>query len=341
MPMISHQYIDRETGLIQDERLYYDRLIALFYDVGREWSPFLFRMITSPRSTALLGFLNYDWQLGCKILGVQRFVKNLGIDLSECTEKEEFYDTPRKVFERTIRYWECRPMDEHPASVVSPADARLLFGSFSRNSLLFLKEKFFGFEELLGSEKREWLGAFESGEYAIFRLTPDKYHYNHLPVSGVVLDHYAIDGVYHSCNPSAVISLGTAYSKNKRIVTIIDTDVAGGSEVGLVAMIEIVALMIGEIVQCYSEYRYADPRPVLPGMFLKKGQPKSLYRPGSSTDVVIFQRGRILPCQDLLDNMGRRDIQSRFSDGFGKSLVETGVKVRSTIAYANPFSSKS
>jgi phosphatidylserine decarboxylase len=40
------------------------------------------------------------------------------------------------------------------------------------------------------------------------------------------------------------------YSKNKRVVTIIDTDVEGGTGIGLVAMIEVVALMIGDIVQC-------------------------------------------------------------------------------------------
>ncbi len=334
--MISHQFVDRRTGRIQDERLYYDRLVAFFYDVGREWSPFLFKAVTSPRSTALLGYLNYDWQLGCKILGTQRFVKHLGINLSECTEPEAYYDTPRKVFERTIRYWECRPMDEHRPVVVSPADGRLLIGSFARTSLLFLKEKFFAFEELLGREKTSWLEAFESGDFMILRLTPDKYHYNHCPVSGVVVDHYIIDGACHSCNPSAIISLGTTYSKNRRVVTIIDTDVEGGTGIGLVAMIEIVALMIGEIVQCYSEARYDNPLPVTPGLFVKKGQPKSLYRPGSSTDVLIFQTGRIRPCQDLLDNMERRDVQSRFSEGFGKRLVETDVQVRSTIAHARP-----
>jgi phosphatidylserine decarboxylase len=336
--MISHQFIDRLTGHIQNERLYYDRLIAFFYDVGREWSPVLFKTITSPRSSAILGYLNYDWQLGCTILGLKGFVEKMGIDLSECLEPLEWYDTPRKIFERTIRYWEVRPMDHSSFAIGSPADARILFGSFRHNSLLFLKEKFFDFEELLGPEKSPWLEAFTNGDYAILRLTPEKYHYNHVPVSGIVLDQYAIDGAYHSCNPSAVVTVDSMYSKNKRIVTIIDTDVPQGSGVGLVAMIEVVALMIGDIVQCYSDQRYENPQSVVPGMFLRKGQPKSLYRPGSSTDVVIFQRGKIRPCRDLLHNMCRRDVQSRFSEGFGKSLVETDVQVRSTIAYASDFS---
>ncbi len=100
-------------------------------------------------------------------------------------------------------------------------------------------------------------------------------------------------------------------------------------------MIEVVALMIGEIVQCCSHRRYEHPSPVLPGMFLEKGLPKSLYRPGSSTDVLLFEKGRMRFAEDLIRNMHQPGIQSRFSSGFGKSLAETEVKVRSVIGLRN------
>jgi phosphatidylserine decarboxylase len=129
-----------------------------------------------------------------------------------------------------------------------------------------------------------------------------------------------------------VVSLVTPFSKNKRMVTIIDTDVPGGSRAGLVAMIEVVALLVGEIVQCYSGEGYESPSLVTPGMFLGKGLPKSRYRPGSSTDVLIFQKGRIRFERDLIANMYLQGVESRFSQGFGRPLVETDVKVRSRIA---------
>ena len=151
-------------------------------------------------------------------------------------------------------------------------------------------------------------------------------------MSGRVADCYEIQGAYHSCNPGAVVRMVTPYSKNRRVVTIIDTDVPGGSRIGLVAMIEVVALMIGDIVQCYSAHRYYDPQPVQPGMFLAKGQPKSLYRPGSSVDVVIFQQDRVQFCADILANLHHAGAHSRFSAGFGRRLVETDVRVRATIA---------
>jgi len=218
--------------------------------------------------------------------------------------------------------------------VVSPADSRVIVGSVGETSVLFLKEKFFSFEELLGNDKQCWISAFEAGDFAVFRLTPDKYHYNHTPVAGRVIDFYEISGAYHSCNPSAVVKAVTPLSKNRRIVTILDTDVPDGTGVGLVAMLEVVALMIGDVVQAYSEDRYDNPRPITIGMFLKKGDPKSLYRPGSSTDVLLFQKGRIRFADDLVNNLGRPGIQSRYSVGFGRPLVETEVSVRSPIAVA-------
>jgi len=115
-------------------------------------------------------------------------------------------------------------------------------------------------------------------------------------------------------------------------VTIIDTNVEGGTAIGLVAMVEIVALMIGDIVQRYSEERYENPRDIRPGQMVKRGCPKSLFRPGSSTDVLIFEPGRIAFAEDLVKNSLRHDVQSRFSSGFNRPLVETDIAVRSLIA---------
>ena len=124
----------------------------------------------------------------------------------------------------------------------------------------------------------------------------------------------------------------TPYSKNRRHVTLIDTDVPGGSQVGMVAMVEVTALMIGDIVQCYSDEKYASPKAMEPGLFLRRGAPKSRYRPGGSTDVLLFERGRIRMSPDLVRTQQRVDVASRFSLAFRAPLAETEVRVRSTIA---------
>lgn len=327
-----HQYIERDSGRIVTEQLIGDRMVKLLYHGVRENNTRLFKLLTSSWSSHILGLVNFDRP----ILAKRSFLAQCGIDLAECLDPPEQLDTARKVFERKICYKECRPMPAETDAVVSPADARIVIGSFQETSLIFLKEKFFSFEELLGQVNTCWHAAFSGGDFAVFRLTPDKYHYNHTPVAGRVVDFYAIDGEYHSCNPAAVVSIATPYSKNKRVVTLIDTDVPGGTRVGLVAMIEVVALMIGDIVQAYSNQGYDAPCSVEVGMFLEKGQPKSLYRPGSSTDILIFQQGRIRFDDDIWSNMSQPGVSSRFSQGFGRPLVETDVKVRSRIARANP-----
>ncbi|MEW5912440.1 MAG: phosphatidylserine decarboxylase [Thermodesulfobacteriota bacterium] len=336
MGLATHQYLERHTGKVCTERLFGDRLVRLLYSEVRENAPFLFRAVTSARGSRLLSLLNFETLLGARLRNPRDLIRSWGVDLSECLEDIDELDTPQKLFTRRIRYEQCRPMPADPRAVVSPADSRLLLGSFNHESLLFIKNKFFDFTELIGGGKTRWLRAFAQGPYALFRLTPEKYHYLHAPVTGRVVDIYEINGQYHSCNPTAALSPVQPFSKNKRVVTVVDTDVPGGSRAGLVAMAEVVALMVGEIEQCYSSAGYEDPQPVLPGLLVQKGQPKSVFKPGSSTVVLLFQPGRVTFDQDLVDNQRHSRAASRFSLGLGRPLVETELKVREQIGWANP-----
>lgn len=329
-PAYQHQYVDRATLQVINERLIADRGVAFLYNNLRENAPAMFNALTSRRMSSLLGFMHYDLATSSKKNGLRLF-EALNADWRECVEPLSYFTNQRRVFERRIRYWQTRPMEEQADTVVSPADSRVIIGSFAHASSVFIKSTFFEIRELLGIGC-PWYPRFLGGDYAIFRLTPDKYHYNHVPVSGKVVDFYTVDGRYHSCNPIAQVAIASVYSKNRRVVTIIDTDVAGGSNIGVVAMVEIVALMIGDIVQSYSEEKYINPGNVEKGMFLRRGCPKSLFRPGSSTVVLLFQPKRIDFCEDLIRNSRRHDVNSRFTLGFGKPLVETDITVRSTIA---------
>jgi phosphatidylserine decarboxylase len=331
---VTHQYVERETSAVRTEKLFGDRFVRWAYQAPWEDAAWLCRVLSSERMCQVLGVLNYDLPFVTRV-SIDRFVRSLRIDLSECVEPAAAVRTQRKLFERKIRYWETRPMAREAGAIVSPCDARLLLWSLRETDSLYVKRKIFTVEELLGAEKTHWHRAFAGGDVVICRLTPEKYHYNHAPADGMVADFYEVEGRFHSCNPSAVI-VASSHTKNSRIVTILDTDVPGGSGIGLIAMVEIVALMIGRIDQCYSEAGYADPRPVEPGMFLRKGQPKSVYRPGSSTTVLLVQPNRLRFCEDLLRNAARVDVRSRFSHGFGRPLVETDVKARSTIGYRLP-----
>lgn len=327
-----HQYIERETREIRQEILYQDTLIQFLYTTAREKLPLFYKAVTSKHLNSLLAFLSFETFVGKTLLYNQRLIKQMGIDLSECLEPAPVLNTPKSIFQRKIRYWECRPMDEDHRSLASPVDGKLLLGSLNCSSLLYIKEKFFELEELL--LKRRWVEVFKGGDLVICRLTPEKYHYVHMPTTGVAVDFYETDGSYHSCNPLATITLVTPFSKNKRAITIIDTDVKNGSHMGFVGIIEVAALMIGGIKQCYSDYRYDNPKPITIGMYLKKGQPKSLFMPGSSTVVLLFQPNKVKFSEDLVQNMKNNLVLSRYTTGFGIPLAETDTKVRSTIGKA-------
>ena len=67
-------------------------------------------------------------------------------------------------------------------------------------------------------------------------------------------------------------------------------------------------------------------------MFLHAGAPKALFRPGSSTVVLLFEPNRVRFARDLIDNQRRGDVQSRFAAMLGGPLTETDVAVRSLLA---------
>lgn len=328
--MQSHQYIERITGTVIDEKIYADKIISFLYSGEREKERFFEKIFSGKIMNDLLGIINFDMPLISRLINNKRFLEENGVDLSESVEPISYYTTPRKIFERKIKYWDCRPMDNDLDVIVSPADSKMFCGSLEVDKLLPIKEKFFSFDELLNNEEYESI--FADGDYAVFRLTPDKYHYNHSPVSGNVVDIYEIDGRYNSCNPNAVVKIRTPYSKNKRVVTIIDTDVKGGSQIGKVAMIEVVALMIGEILQCYSENEYDNPVIIRKNQFLQKGQVKSQYRPGSSTDILIFEKSKVDFDQTIIKNTNNKNVNSRYSLNFSRPVVETEIKLRASIA---------
>ncbi|MEW6260684.1 MAG: phosphatidylserine decarboxylase [Thermodesulfobacteriota bacterium] len=334
MSIFPHQYVDRCTGAVQNETLLADRLIFWMYNRLRERPSAMFQALVSKRFSSLIGWAQYDVRRSVSSGQLRRAARAMNLNEFEFVKEIDRMQTFRELFERQIRYWICRPMNPDRDVIVSPADARMLIGSFSSQSALYIKDKLFDFDELLGWDYPQWRAIFRDGDFAVFRLTPDKYHYNHTPVSGYIADIYDIPGLYHACNPSAVVQAVSPLSKNRRTVSIVDTDVADGTGIGYVAMIEIAALMIGDIVQCYSGTAYEAPRPVHPGLFVNKGQPKSLFRPGSSTTVLIFEKGRVRFSADLLANQRRSDVISRYSIGFGQPLAETDISVRSEIAVA-------
>jgi phosphatidylserine decarboxylase len=329
-----HQFVDRLTSEVRSETLLYDRHIRWMYSTLRESAPWLFKWIsTSPTINDWLATINFDKPIRDAHSVISSLVVDAGVRMDELLEPLPASPTWRDFFGRKIRFWEHRPLPPDPRRIVAPCDSRMLLGNLRQQSKLLIKEKFFSLSELLGN-REALVDKFRYADWAIFRLTPEMYHYNHCPVAGVVVDFYEIGGAYHSCNPTACVETITPYSKNRRFVTIFDTDVSGGTGIGKVAMIEVVALLIGRVRQCYSHAQYKLPTTMYEGLMCKRGSVKSVFEPGSSTVVLLFEDHRLEFDSDLVSNQARTDAFSRFGQGFAVPMVETELQVRSGIGTA-------
>ena len=112
MYAIPHQYIDRQSGVVQTEPLYHDTLVNFFYSGLWERAPLLYNLLTRAWTSQLLSFINYDLPVGARLSGATRFLRTCRVNFSECVEPLERLRTARAIFERKIRYWECRPLPE-------------------------------------------------------------------------------------------------------------------------------------------------------------------------------------------------------------------------------------
>jgi len=169
MRVYPDHYIDRRSGTVQSERLFRDNLVNFIYSGVRENAGFCFNLITSGRASALLSYLNFDFTFNQNGRKVERFIHELNINMSECLLPPESFKTAKEVFQRQIRYWECRPMLSLPSDstiVVSPSDSKVLVGALSPDKPLFIKEKFFQYRELLEKEKLD----------AMLIALPDQWH---------------------------------------------------------------------------------------------------------------------------------------------------------------------
>jgi phosphatidylserine decarboxylase len=106
--VIPHQYIDRRTGQVVNERLFGDRLVRWLYSDLRENASVLYRLTLNRHLSEALGILNYDLPMSGLIGGNNAFLKATGVDLGECLDNPKTFTSARKLFERKIRYWERR-----------------------------------------------------------------------------------------------------------------------------------------------------------------------------------------------------------------------------------------
>src|SRR5262249_1550257 len=100
-----HQYIDRRTQRVCDERIFGDALIRTLYSPVLERAPVVARAASSRWLSSALAVVNYDSLLATRSRGIVGFARQTNVDLSECLATPEELKNTRTFFERQIRYW--------------------------------------------------------------------------------------------------------------------------------------------------------------------------------------------------------------------------------------------
>jgi len=168
----------------------------------------------------------------------------------------------------------------------------------------FSEARYYGYERILPEEtvpvkgvhlspkhliaNPGWEKTFEDGPLLLARLCPVDYHRYHYPDDGVVLDDFRIHGNYHSVNPLALKSKSDILITNERHVTILET-----KNFGKLAYIEVGATCVGKIIQS---------KPLVKGGAFSRGEEKGYFLFGGSTVIVIGEKGKWKPSQDILDH---------------------------------------
>ena len=210
------------------------------------------------------------------------FGKTYHIDFTEFEKEPEDYENFNDFFCRKLKPG-ARIFNTDIHNVYFPADARHLgFQNIDTAQNFFVKGSKFNLRTLLGSKiLAEY---FQGGACVISRLAPVDYHRFHFPCNGLPQKAQPISGPLFSVHPLALAKSLKILGKNKRCVTILDSEIFGK-----VALIEVGATCIGSIQQTY-----------IPGKPIVAGEEKGYFAFGGSTVITLFQYRRITLAEDLL-----------------------------------------
>ncbi len=210
------------------------------------------------------------------------FVERLGIDASESLRPLEAFASFADFFTREIDLAR-RPLHPDPAACVAPVDGKILVvPRLDVRRPLRVKRASLDLAGLLGDA--DLARQFDGGALAVCRLSLADYHHVHFPTEGVPAAALDVPGRYHAGGPYARRRLVPFFAENRRARTLFASEVFGE-----LAMVEVGALTVGSIRQCYT-----------PGERVVRGARKAVFELGGSTVVLVFRPGTLAFDADLV-----------------------------------------
>ncbi|KAI0472995.1 phosphatidylserine decarboxylase-domain-containing protein [Xylariaceae sp. FL0804] len=219
---------------------------------------------------------------------IPSFIEFHRLDMSEVLRPVEDFKNFNEFFYRALKP-DARPCSapDNPHIIVSPADCRsVVFNSIDSATDIWIKGREFSIKRLLGDAYPEDAKRYDNGTLGIFRLAPQDYHRFHIPVDGILRKPKLIEGEYYTVNPMAIRSALDVYGENIRVICPIDTE-----HHGRVMVVCVGAMMVGSTVITRKE-----------GEKVGRAEELGYFKFGGSTIVVLFEEGKMVYDDDLVDN---------------------------------------
>ena len=133
-----------------------------------------------------------------------------------------------------------RPIDNDPRTLVSPVDGVLSdSGIIDTQQQFIVKDRAYSLTSLLGDESKA--ARYVNGYYYLFYLSPRHYHHFHYPVSGTVINRYALGSTSYPVNDLGIRMRDDVFSSNHRIISELSTDF------GQAAIVKVGALNVNSV----------------------------------------------------------------------------------------------
>ncbi|KAK6500938.1 hypothetical protein TWF506_003696 [Arthrobotrys conoides] len=225
---------------------------------------------------------------------IRPFIDFYHINMKEFTPSDiNEYPTFEDFFVRKHAHGSRPIYEENDDSyAVVPADCRVVvYPSVHLAQKLWIKGQYFSIANLLGDPSIA--ESFADGPVASFRLSPQDYHRYHAPVTGTVKWYKQFSGEYYNVDPWNLRSHIDVLTSNARCAVCFETE-----KYGDVIFVAIGASDVGTVN--FNE----DVR--IPGRKIRKGQEIGRFEFGGSSILVVFQKGRIVFDEDLLNLSNER-----------------------------------
>ena len=277
------KYYSRVTSQVEVEQVYGAKAVEWLYSnpIG-----FLLSNLLIKKPISIIYGMFQDSELSKR--KIKPFIKKFKINMSDYLPQDgrsetDPYSSFNQFFIRRFKPGKRLFLKENHLMPAFSEARYFGYSSVNDNLRVPAKGQCLSSEFLLDNPK--WTKIFQNGPLLLARLCPVDYHRYHYPDSGRVIDSYPVKGILHSVNPLALKKVPETFCVNERFVTILETQ-----NFGKLAYIEVGAICVGKIVQSHK------------GKDFLRGDEKGYFLFGGSTVIVLGEKGKWKPSQDILNH---------------------------------------